>query len=720
VIKTVMAMRHGVLPRTLHVDAPSPHVDWEAGEVELLAEAVDWLPGEGRRRAGVSSFGISGTNAHLILEEAPAPAAAVEVESPPLAVAPLLVSAKSEAALAAAASQLAARLAREGAPDPAEVAAALATRRAHLEYRAAVVGTDREELLEGLAALATGEPHRALVRGRSSGKPKVTFVFPGQGGQWEGMAAGLLESSPVFAERMDACEEALFPYLGWSVRHVLTGAAGAPSIERIEVVQPTLFAVMVSLAGLWRHCGVEPDAVVGHSQGEIAAACVAGALSLADAARLAALRSRLISRLAGKGAMLSVVLPAEELAELIRPWGGRIEIAAQNGPSSTILSADREAADGFLNRCEQDGVLAREIPATIPSHSAQVEPLREELLEALAPICPRGSEVPFHSTVTGQVLDTAELGPEYWYRNLREPVRFEPVVRAMLAEGRWLFVEVSPHPVFALALRETIDATHADPGVAGVIGTLRRGDGGPKRFALSLAQAHLEGVEVDWGSLLGRGDAALRALPTYPFQRSRYWLEPGVGQADTAAVGRTPAESPRGTRPPIGFVARLAAVAIAEREDLAVELVRAHVAAVLDHASPEAVAPERAFKDLGFDSLAAVDLRNRLDQATGLRLPATLAFDHPSTAAVAAFLLRKVGGEGEEGGDAARVEAQIDKLGSMLQALAADQRDRPEARLEALLRRGVRTTVEEEAVDRIRAASAEEILDIVNEEMEVR
>ncbi|MCG6495746.1 type I polyketide synthase, partial [Kitasatospora sp. A2-31] len=314
VIKMVMAMRHGVLPRTLHVDEPSPHVDWASGSVELLTEAREWPASPERpRRAGVSSFGVSGTNAHVILEEAAAtePAQAPEMTDVPvrgveLPVVPVVVSGKSEAALREQAERLRAHLIAEPGASLTDVGFSSVVSRAQLDARGVVVAADRDELLAGLAALAAGDPVANVVEGRVvAGRP--VFVFPGQGAQWAGMAVELLDSSPVFAGLIAECDEALSAFVDWRVVDVLRGVEGAPSLELVDVVQPVLWAVMVSLAGLWRSFGVEPSAVVGHSQGEIAAACVAGGLSLGDGARVVALRSRLVrERLAGRGGMVSL------------------------------------------------------------------------------------------------------------------------------------------------------------------------------------------------------------------------------------------------------------------------------------------------------------------------------------------------------------------------------------------------------------------------------
>jgi acyl transferase domain-containing protein/NAD(P)-dependent dehydrogenase (short-subunit alcohol dehydrogenase family)/acyl carrier protein len=556
VIKAVMAMREGVMPKTLHVDKPSSKVDWQAGKVELLTEAHEWQANGRPRRAAVSSFGVSGTNAHVILEEAPA-AVPIDEEvkpgegaspatEPPLPSGPfpLLLSAKSEAALSAQAERLTEHLRQNPELEPLDLACSLATTRSAFEHRAVALATDRQAALEGLGAIATGEDHPAVCRARAGGAAKApVFLFPGQGSQWQGMAAELLGASTTFERSLRTCDEALSEYLDWSVCDVLTDADGAPLMESVEVIQPVIFAVAVALAELWRSCGVHPAAVAGHSQGEIPAAYVAGAISLSDAVRLSVLRSQIMGKLASEGVMISVALSVEQLAARIASLQGRIEVAAENGPSSTILSADRRAADELLAQCAAEGVRTGEIQASLPSHSTWVEPLREEVLEALAPISPRSSEVPFYSTVTGEVLDTAELDAEYWYRNLRQPVRFEAVTRRLLEQGHRVLIEISSHPVFALALGQTVEDALPDAERASVLATLRRDQGGPDRFALSLAEAHAAGAEVHWESFFAGSGASAVKLPTYPFQRKRYW-QSANGRGDVRSTGQSPAEHP--------------------------------------------------------------------------------------------------------------------------------------------------------------------------------
>ncbi|WP_459250862.1 type I polyketide synthase, partial [Streptomyces youssoufiensis] len=533
VIKMVMAMRHGVLPKSLHIDEPSPMVDWTAGDVELLAEARPWPETGHPRRAGVSAFGMSGTNVHTILEQAPEAEGAEAVEeAEPVGTGAVdgpvawVVSGKSSDALRDQADRLRKFVTERPELSAADVALSLATTRSAFQYRGAVTGTSREQLVERLEAMAEGARTPGVVRANAIEAPgRSVFVFPGQGAQWVGMAVGLLETSPVFAEAVGECEVALSAYGDWSLTDVLRGVGGAPGFDRVDVVQPVLFAVMVSLAKLWRSVGVVPDAVMGHSQGEIAAACVAGALSLEDAAKVVALRSRAIAAgLAGRGGMVSVGLPVDQVKERITAWDGAISVAAVNGPGSVVVSGDPGALDEMVAQFEGEEVRVRRVPVDYASHSAHVESIREELLKVLADLEPRTSQVPFYSTVSGELLDTAGLDAEYWYRNLRQTVELEATTRLLLGDGHTVFVEVSPHPVLTLPVQQTVEAADAQ---AVVVGTLRRDEGGAERFLTSIAELHVNGADVDWRKVFAGHGGRQVDLPTYAFQRQRYWPQPG-------------------------------------------------------------------------------------------------------------------------------------------------------------------------------------------------
>ncbi len=531
VIKMVAALRHETLPKTLHIDAPTPHVDWSAGSVRLLTEPEPWPAGDRIRRAGVSSFGMSGTNAHLILEEAPPTEAAVveQVSSAePSDSRVWVLSARSPEALREQAVRLAAWLDSRDAVHPAEVAHSLLRHRAQLEWRGAVVGRELGELTAGLRNIAALEQPAAdagVIAGRASDR-RVAFVFPGQGSQWPAMAAELLTAGGVFAESVAECEAALAPFVDWSLTAVLRGAPGAASLERVDVVQPALFAVLVSLARVWRASGVEPAVVIGHSQGEIAAAVVAGGLSLSDGARVVALRSRVVAEeLAGAGGMVSVGAPAETVALRLAGYGDRLSIAAVNGPGQTVVAGELSAVGEFLAACAADGVWARRIPVDYASHSPAVESIRDRVLAELDGITPLAGSVPFFSTVFADYVDTETLDGSYWYRGLREPVRFAESIEALQRAGVNAFTEVSPHPVLTTSIALTADAIGLAEHVA-VFGTLKRDRGGPEQITAALAQAHCAGVEVAARAL---APAAARVdLPTYAFEHQRYWLRPNT------------------------------------------------------------------------------------------------------------------------------------------------------------------------------------------------
>ncbi|MFB7652459.1 MULTISPECIES: SDR family NAD(P)-dependent oxidoreductase [unclassified Streptomyces] len=526
VIKMVMAMHHDTLPRTLHVDLPSTKVDWDAGRVRLLTEEHPW-PGTGRpHRAGVSSFGISGTNAHVILEQAPSVPAEPAPDAAEGPAAPWLLTAKSPAALAGQAAALLDHLDTHPGLDPSDIGWSLATTRARFPHRAALTGDDPAELRHALHQLVIGGTARNLIEGSATGRARPVFVFPGQGSQWSGMATELLDQSPVFAARMAECAAALRPHIDWDFHAELSGA-----LDRVDVVQPLLWAVMVSLAHTWSSYGIGPSAVIGHSQGEIAAACAVGALSLQDGARVVALRSQAIAELlSGSGGMMSVGEGAEAVRERIAAWDGRLSVAAVNGTVSTVVSGDSDALDELRAQLRAETVRAKRLPVDYASHSAHVESLRERLAEVLAGIEPRRVEVPFYSTVTGTLIDTSELGADYWYTNLRGTVLFEAAVRAAVTDGHTLFVESSPHPVLTVGIQETDDAVAA-------VGSLRRDEGGRDRMLVVLGEAAVHGADPDWSAVAEGRPTRQVPLPSYAFQREWYWLDSTATGADVTSAG---------------------------------------------------------------------------------------------------------------------------------------------------------------------------------------
>ncbi|MFI1918307.1 type I polyketide synthase [Nocardia sp. NPDC020380] len=646
-IKTVLGLTRRELFASLNFETPNPRIPLADLGLRVVIGTENW-PEADVRRAGVSSFGMGGTNAHVILEQAPVPVPAVATGAH--GVLPWVVSARTESGVRAQAARLLEWLLSRTEQDAADVAYSLLATRAQMEWRGAVVGRDLEGLLAGLAALADPagpavaiEP--ALARAEER---RVAFVFPGQGGQWEGMALGLLDSNAVFAASIAECEAALAPYLDWSLTAVLRGEAGAPPLDRVDVVQPVLFAVMVSMARLWRAQGVEPSVVVGHSQGEVAAAVTIGALSVADGARIIALRSRAGAEvLADKGGMAAVGLSAEAVRERLAAFGDRLSLAAINSPAQTVVSGETAALTEFVAACAADGVWARSVPATWPGHSKVTELVRDRLLTELAPVRPRSAPIPFFSTVTADFVDTATLDAHYWYRSLREPVRFADAVAGLIEDGITGFVEMGPHPVLAMGIGATAEAAGAAEHIA-VVGSLRRGDGGPDRFLASLAQAHCAGIEVNPQALVPGG--ARIDLPPYAFQRQNFWT--GVTSADftrtadivTVTEEPTPDTQVSGTWDDSPLARKLQTTPEYQRDTVVLDLVREHAAAILGHDSARSIQPDLPFTEFGFDSVSGVELQNRLMRATGVPLPKTLIFDHPTAAAIAAVLRAQVTG----------------------------------------------------------------------------
>ncbi|RQX45330.1 polyketide synthase, partial [Micromonospora chalcea] len=543
VIKMVQAIRHGLVPATLHVDEPSPHIDWTSGAVELATESRPWPAVDRPRRAAVSSFGISGTNAHVIIEQGDEPVDAARVDTRPGLVDSGVVawplSGRSREALTGQAARLARHVREHGEVDAAAVGWSLTTTRSTFDHRAAVVGSSTEELLAGLDALASGSPAGNVVAATSSSHGAgPVFVFPGQGAQSARMAAGLVGRTPVFDARLAECQRALAPYLDVDLVSVLTGDDES-WLARVEVVQPVLWAVGVALAAVWQHAGVVPVAVIGHSQGEIGAACVAGILSLEDAAKAVALRSRALTALRGTGTMASVDLRADAVTERLPGFPG-VGVAAVNGPSTVVVSGPPQPVADLVAACQADGVRARLIPVDYASHSAAVQEVAERLRADLADVSPQPGHTRLVSTLTGDWVDPASVDAGYWYDNLRQTVQFDAAVRVAVEAGHTTFVEISPHPVLTMPVTAILD----DAGVTGhTLGSLRRGDDDPTRLLTNLATAHAIGLPVDLTAVLAGTDPV--ALPTYAFDHQRYWVEPPAHRAqDVSSAGLQDAGHP--------------------------------------------------------------------------------------------------------------------------------------------------------------------------------
>ncbi|AUX31980.1 MULTISPECIES: type I polyketide synthase [Sorangium] len=536
-IKAVVCLEREVVPRNLHFRALNPRIALEGTPFTIPTAPVPWKRGEKPRLAGVSSFGLSGTNAHVIVEEAPRLEPAADAREASSYLLPL--SAKGPEALSALArlyrDALVAEASREGGARLHDIAYTASARRSHHEHRLAVVGRGRAEMAAALSAFEQGEPPAGVASGKvpPGGQGRVAFVFSGQGSQWVGMGRSLLGDEPVFRAAIEACDALVQRHAGFSLLEALAAPEASSRLNETEVAQPALFAIQVALSDLLRSWGVTPDAVVGHSVGEAAAAYVAGALSLETAVRLVCLRGRVMQKATGLGKMASVALGAEDVARALRGYEDRLSIAAINDPGSVVLSGEAAPLEELLGRLRGQGVLCRMLRVNYAFHSPQMAPLEGELARVLGRLAPRRAAIAMYSSVTGAPIEGESLDSGYFARGIRAPVLFAQAVEAAASDGHRLFVEVGPHPVLALNLRQCLGEERGD---GRSVTTLRRGHDERESLLRAMGELYAHGQTVAWPALFSRGGRTV-ALPTYPWQRQRYWLE-------------TPGATPRGQETP--------------------------------------------------------------------------------------------------------------------------------------------------------------------------
>ncbi len=552
-IKMVEAIRRGVLPKTLHVDAPSSKVDWGSGEIELLTEALPWEPNGKPRRAGVSSFGISGTNAHVILEEAPeqVPAGSRETGDRPGASArqpltgpvPIALSAKTEPALQEAAKRLVSHIKEHPDTDPRDIAFSLLSTRASFEHRAVALGESKEQLLASLGALAQGEPSANLLSAKAR-EGGLAWLFTGQGSQRLGMGKELYGTDPDFKAAFEEVCAELDKHLEAPLKEILfaKGKKAKARLEDTTWAQPALFAIEVALARTLQKRGLSPDLLAGHSVGEIAAAHIAGVFELPDAARLIAARGALMGALPKGGAMAAIEATELEVAESIEGKEQELSIAATNAATSTVISGKEEAVEEISSLWEDKGKKTKRLAVSHAFHSPLMEPVLEEFAGLCETLSFKAPRIPVISNLTGQALTEEQASdPSYWVRHAREPVRFKDTVEAMRERGAALFMELGPDPVLSAMARET---TGEAEGEAAFIPTLREGRPEQGTIARAIARAHAHGIEVDWDAFFAGANAKRVPLPTYPFQRKRYWLASGQAGADPSAIGQSALDHP--------------------------------------------------------------------------------------------------------------------------------------------------------------------------------
>lgn len=549
-IKTALSIEHRRIPPHINLETVNPAIDLASLPYEIPTRATEWPEHEGPARAGVNAFGFGGTNAHVVLEEPPVrePGCRPAAERPPgWTVLPL--TARTPDALPQLVAGIREELARAGADDAddadglslTDLGFTLAHRRQHLESRLSLVYSSRASLEEALAANLRGEEHpRVLLdQQRDALQRRLVWVFTGMGPQWWAMGRQLFESEPVYREAIERCDREIAELAGWSLIEELAAGEAESNMSETWLAQPANFAVQVGLAALWRSYGVRPDAVVGHSTGEVAAFYEAGVYSLEDAVRVVVHRSRLQQRLAGSGMMLAVSLPAAEAERRVRPYGDRVSVAAINSPTGVTLAGDEDALARIAGELQAEGVFAKFLDVRVPYHSARMDPIKDELLSSLAALKPLAAQVPLYLTGQEGTAHGTELDAGYWWKNVRGTVRFRAAVDRLIDDGHSLFLEVGPHPVLGHAIRECLGTRGVD---GRVLPSIRRQEDEPERIATSLAALHNVGVTVDWNVLHPTGRPV--TLPRYPWKRDRYWTEPRpveqvrLGRLDHPLLGR--------------------------------------------------------------------------------------------------------------------------------------------------------------------------------------
>lgn len=659
-IKAVLMVERGSLLPSGGFTEPNPAIPFTELGLRVVDELQEWLVVAGRpRRAGVSSFGFGGTNAHVIVEEAGSVGAdtvsgRADVGGSGGGVVAWVISGKTASALAAQAGRLGRYVRARPALDVVDVGYSLVSTRSVFDHRAVVVGQTRDELLAGLAGVVAGRPEAGVVCGVGKPAGKTAFVFAGQGSQWLGMGSELYAAYPVFAEALDAVVDELDRHLRYPLRDVIWGH-DQDLLNTTEFAQPALFAVEVALYRLLMSWGVRPGLVLGHSVGELAAAHVAGALCLPDAAMLVAARGRLMQALPAGGAMFAVQAREDEVAPML---GHDVSIAAVNGPASVVISGAHDAVSAIADRLRGQGRRVHRLAVSHAFHSALMEPMIAEFTAVAAELSVGLPTIPVISNVTGQLVADDFASADYWARHIRAVVRFGDSVRSAHCAGASRFIEVGPGG----GLTSLIEASLADAQIVSVP-TLRKDRPEPVSVMTAAAQGFVSGMGLDWASVFSGYRPKRVELPTYAFQHQKFWLAPAPSVSDPTAAGQIGA-SDGGAEllASSGFAARLAGRSADEQLAAAIEVVCEHAAAVLGRDGAAGLDAGQAFADSGFNSLSAVELRNRLTAVTAVTLPATAIFDHPTPTELAQYLITQIDGHGSSAAAAANPAERIDAL----------------------------------------------------------
>ncbi|NEO69417.1 beta-ketoacyl synthase N-terminal-like domain-containing protein [Moorena sp. SIO3H5] len=639
-IKVALSLHHGKIPPSLHFQTANPYIAFEKLLLQVQQSLTPWPETDGLALAGLSSFGFGGTNAHIILGQAPQTDEELEkntVVSPEISSSPYLLplSARSPEALRALAQQYQEFLTPAASGSTAslsDICYTASVRRSNHDHRLSLVFQNGEELTEGLKAFCSGETYSGLSWGRKqrNRRPKLVFVFSGQGPQWWGMGRELLSTEPVFSSTIEKCDQLLRSYANWSLLEELTANEATSRLAETEIAQPAIFALQVALAALWRSWGIEPKAIIGHSVGEVAAAHVAGALSLEDAVQVVFHRARLMQQATGFGKMAAVELSVAEAEELLAKYSGRLSIAAINSPTSLVLSGEAAALEEVLESLEQRQIFCKMMRVNYAFHSPQMEPYQDQLVRSLQGITPQTASIRIISTVTGLAHEGENFDAAYWGRNIREPVRFGAAIDKLIKTKHNLFVEISPHPVLGINISQCLKNSDKN---GTVLPSLRRQQPETAVMLGSLGTLYTQGYSVDWSRRYPSGGQCI-SLPSYPWQRSRYWLDvvPNSTEQESSGVTLTvsmPSELNGKSSPNDGVApeakpsltrAKLLAAEPEERQGLLGSYLTELLARVMGIGVSQ-LDLQQPLHSIGLDSIVGVELRNQIETDLEVLVP---------------------------------------------------------------------------------------------------
>lgn len=641
-IKVVLSLKHRVIPASLHVKELSPDIDWQELQLMIQTEATTWPDNVETAVAGVSSFGIAGTNAHVVLSEAPPTIPGPQFPKEHKKIGLLPLSAHTPQALVETVHLYKELIAQEGGAPLEEFCYSASCHRTHLTHRLALVAGSRAEMIEQLDTYVRGEidPPTQVNLHVPDLQRKIVFVFSGQGSQWIGMGRQLMEQEAVFRQSVEHCEHAMQPFVDWSLVEQLmaTEKSSTYRLNEIDVIQPTLFCIQIALAALWRSWGIEPDAVIGHSMGEVTAAYIAGALTLEDAMRVICYRSQQMRKKSGQGAMSIVELSLEETQVVLAGYEDSLSIASSNSPRSTIVSGNPAALDEVLKTLQQQDIFCSLIKVDVASHSPQMDPLKSALVKELEGLQPRAGSIPIYSTTLGMVTDGSNCDATHWGHNLRQPVLLSDMVQQLLSDEYDVFIEISPHPILLIAIQQGIQMANRD---AVTLASMRRNETEQSTILNSLADLYMLGYTVDWNLIYPAGGLRTR-LPRYPWQRERFWFDPLRIEDDNLHEKRQDPAS----EPSILIHSNIRDELLAKkpgqhRQSILESHLREQVARVL-RLTPSTIPLDRPLKTLGLDSLMSLEFRNRLEISLGLTLSATLIWNYPTITKLVPVLAEKM------------------------------------------------------------------------------